>query len=269
MGVGIVLYTSTKGHFGYRDCYKETVEHFEKQCPSSDNGLLVNQFYNKFYKLAHIKMCLEADEPIMREMEHWLINKDFRVISSQKEWNHNDASHANGYYADMLKCFSDPKILEQELVLFIEDDWLISTHWESMFSVVDYAVKFMRQNPNKLCLRINRDTDKVPDFKILKYAPESGHLLILEQGPKATPYGPTMTFQPTFVRPREWYHALRLINNRISEDPDLLTKYHCELVSGDTMKVFSDDPSPFCFFGQSLVDAEHIGEKERCENLIK
>ena len=40
MNVGLVLYTSTKGHFGYRDCYKETVRHFNKQCPVS--GALFN-----------------------------------------------------------------------------------------------------------------------------------------------------------------------------------------------------------------------------------
>ena len=264
MSVGIVLYTSTKGHFGYRDCYKETVEHLQKQFPAT----FENTFYNEIHKLAHIKVSPDETD-LIQDMQTFLFAKDFQVLTTEKEWNHNNISHANGYYADMLKCFSNPQVLRQELVLFLEDDWLISTHYESMLSVINYAVAFMRQNPNKLCLRINRDTDKVPDFKILKHAQESGHLLILEQGPKATPYGPTMTFQPTFVRPREWYHALRLINNRVAKDPDLLEKYHCELISGDTMKVFSDDPSPFCFFGQGLVDAEHIGEKERCENLIK
>ena len=49
---------------------------------------------------------------------------------------HGDVSHAKGYYADMLKCFSNRQnFLKQELVLFLEDDWLINTDYESMLSV--------------------------------------------------------------------------------------------------------------------------------------
>jgi hypothetical protein len=31
--LAIVLYTSTKGHFGYKDCYKHTVERMLKEIP--------------------------------------------------------------------------------------------------------------------------------------------------------------------------------------------------------------------------------------------
>jgi|DEB0MinimDraft_10_1074344.scaffolds.fasta_scaffold53869_3 hypothetical protein len=259
MNCGIVLYTSTKGHFGYKNCYQETVERLEREFPSS-NALAFPSNY-PLEKFAHIKVSPDEDD-IAEEMEKFFRKHNFYVLKTKAEWSHNDASHANGYYADKLTCFSHPEVLKHNTVLFIEDDWLIETTQASMHQVVRLAEEYLHEHPEKLCVRINRDTDKVPDW--FKATDD-----IFVQGDKATPYGPTMTFQPTFVRPREWYHALRVINNSIKAIPNLLEQYHCELISGITMKdMFTDDPHPFCFFNPDFVTAEHIGDEHRCKESI-
>ena len=260
MDVGIVLYTSTKGHFGYKGCYLETVDNLKREFPTS--GALFNpNALDQIEKFAHIKISPDEDH-IFKEMENNLRQRDFSVLCSEAEWSHDNVSHAREYYKDMLKTFSDYRVLQKELVLFIEDDWLVQTGKESMLLICNYALTFMRKHPEKLCIRINRDIEKPADY--IKTSEQ-----IWTQGEKYTPYGPTMTFQPTFVRPREWYHALRWINAASDGNDKLFEQIHCELISGNTMKVFSDDPLPFCFFNPEWVSAEHIGEEDLCKSKLK
>lgn len=244
--LNIALYTSTRGHFGFKNSYQFTVERLIEKIPMWDS----------FYKLAHIKISNNEVE-VANDMQQWLEEKGFEVITSVGEWKHNDQanSHAKAYYADMLKVFSQPKILDKPYTLFIEDDWLIETEDTQFLSM---GLLFLNQNRDSLCVRINNKNENILGKDKIKENDD-----IYSQGRHYTQYGPTLTFQPTIIRTNEWYHSLRIIN----KNSEILDKNHCKLVSGQVIGQFSDSKTPFAFFNPNLVKCEHIGEKEKLEVL--
>lgn len=245
--LNLVIYTSTKGHFGYKNCYKVTSRRLDELFTFKD-------------KTVHIKIDPESDKNHQHfKMKDWFDKQEsWNILSTRGDWSHNDRSHAAEYYKDKLTCFSNLKVQSNKYTLFIEDDWIIHHGiGVNASELMEKAVSFLNTNQNKLCVRIN-NRDEIP----CDYIYETSE--IWSQGEKYTSFGPTFTFQPTIVRTLEWYHALRWINQMSDADPDLFAKYHCELISGDVMKKFSDDPLPFCFFNPEVVNAEHIGEEDRC-----
>lgn len=249
--LAIVLYTSTKGHFGYKDCYKHTVERMEKEIP----------FFNSFTKVAHIKYSKKDGEDQLVEMETFLNNKGFVVEITKGEWGHNNESHANGYYRDMLTTLSKTCLHKYPYVFVVEDDWQLS--FNGLFSsAVSEALSFLDKDLDALCVRVNRDTHDDTHM-----ADHTDFKLIFRQGEDYTPYGPTFTFQPTIVRLKEWYHSVRVICKAIDADPELFKKTHCELISGQVLKQFSDSDCPFYFFDPEVINAKHIGEEEEIKKL--
>lgn len=248
--LAIVLYTSTKGHFDYKDCYKHTLSRLEEQF-----GLLTF-----FYKLAHIKVS-EGEEDLAYEMEAYLKVHGFSVLKTQGTWKHDcdHNSHAKEYYKDMFTALSDKKLHNYPYVLCMEDDWLLSFPKNSAEHWCRKAIDVLDKDLNKLCVRINNKKENE-----LSEATAIQEEDIYMQNLGYTPWGPTYTFQPTIVRTKEWYHSVRLINNNI----EILDSQHCEIVSGKTLKNFTDDLCPFLFFNPNKVHAEHIGEKQWIQNKI-
>ncbi len=242
----LVLYTSTRGHWGFKNSYQFTI-----------NNLLKN-FGADFFrikKFCNVKRGNEKDEyKTFYEMHSFLIKNDFSVLETCGDWSHNNSSHAVGYYKDMLSVFNE--IPHTEFTLVCEDDWLI--HSKEWFNLcVESAIKFLKNNKNALCVRVNSE----PNRK--KEGASEVHRGIYRQEESYTPYGSTFTFQPTIVRTRDWWHSLRIINQNLH----LLETTHCELLSGHVFKQFSTDVSPFYFFDPDLIWCEHIGEKEKLEKL--
>jgi hypothetical protein len=187
-------------------------------------------------------------------MCEFLQRNDFHILNTCGNWAHKDSSHAVGYYKDMLSVFNS--IPHTEFTFVEEDDWLI--HSKNPFNYcVEVATKFLRENKNALCVRINSEPDKrINGATKVREG-------IYRQDEDFTKFGSTFTFQPCILRTRDWWHSLRIINNNLH----LLDSVHCEILSGQVFKQFSDDKSPFYFFDPDLVWCEHIGEKEKLEKL--
>lgn len=244
--LAIVLYTSTKGHFGYKDCYKHTVERMIEEIP----------FFADYEKVAHIKYSLEDGEKQLIEMKDFLEKRGFEVLISQGDWSHNKGSHAKEYYKDMFTALSSEKIRKRRFTLVCEDDWLLD--FKGKWPVaVSKALQFLDKDKDRLCVRVNHDI-----HKDLSKADEVVDGLIHQQNTDYTPWGPTFTFQPTIVKSSEWFNSVRFINRNL----DALEKVHCEIISGEILSMFSDSRTPFCFFNPEKVNAEHIGEIEKVKN---
>lgn len=248
--LAIILYTSTKGHFGYKNCYKHTVKRMQSVIP----------FFDEYTKISHIKYS-ENEEKQLSEMKSFLNENGFEVICSKGDWSHGNNSHANGYYKDMLTALSTSAVHKYNYVLKIEDDWLLNFN-NSYTQAVSKAISFLEEDLNALCVRINHDINDD-----LSKANEKVSGYIYQQGLNYTEYGPTFTFQPTIVKLKEWYHSVRLINKQIDKDPSLLNKIHCEIISGQTLKLFSDYKSPFFFFNPKIINAKHIGQEDEIKKL--
>lgn len=245
--LALVLYTSTKGHFGYKNSYQFTVNRLQEQIES----------FKWLYKLAHIKVSPDEKE-IGEEMKKWLNNKGFRVILTEADWKHDDPtnSHAKEYYKDKYKTFSNEELNKRRYVLFCEDDWLVDFGKKGDL-YLNKAIEFLDRDLNYLCVRVNneieRDTSKATPVEEFIY----------KQNKDYTNFGPTLTFQPTIIRTAEWRLALRFINKNLT----ILNNVHCEILSGSMIKSFTDNETPFCFFNPKVINCEHIGEKEKLKKL--
>lgn len=245
--LAIVLYTTTKGHFGYKDCYKHTVERMLKEIP----------FFDSYRKVAHIKYSKEDGENQLIEMETFLNKYGFNVLITKGDWSHNKNSHSQEYYKDMLKVFCSTEIRSKKYTFICEDDELLN--FKGSFSKsVGAAISFLEKHRNALCVKVNRDIETD-----LSKATEVFDDLIYSQDNDYTPWGPTFTFQPTIVRSSEWMHSLRIINKNLH----LLDRVHCELISGQVFKQFSDSTNPFLFFNPNKINTKHIGLEEEIDRL--
>ena len=240
----VVLYSSVKGHFGFKNSYQFTIDS------------LMENLGDDFFSLA--KYCNvkreDGDGKVFSEMEDFLSKRGFIINQTFGDWSHNNASHAKEYYKDMLSVFN--KSYQKQFTFVGEDDYII--HSNDPFNYcVEVATKFLRENKNALCVRINSEPDKrINGATKVREG-------IYRQDEDFTKFGSTFTFQPCILRTRDWWHSLRIINNNLH----LLDSVHCEILSGQVFKQFSDDQSPFYFFDPELVWCEHIGEKEKLEKL--
>lgn len=236
--LGIVLFTSTKGHYGRKDIYKTTVESILNQLKGIGG---INLSLNAHIKWGHGEDN-EADE-----IADYLENIGFYVMDTKGDWNHNDSSHATGYTSDIIKAFSSPYVLKSQYSLWLEDDWVLQGDVKKF---VYNSISVLNCQPNKLCVRANNQEPK-------EYTYSHNRIdSIFEQKENYTPWGPTFTFQPTIVRSRDVHIAYRLIRDNWEQ----LKNQHIELTSGIAMKTLSDDSRPFCFVDPKVCHSVHIGE---------
>lgn len=244
----LVLYSSTRGHWGFKNSYEFTINNLKK---------IFRSDFDRLNKYCNVKRGSEEDEyKTFCEMDQFLTKNGFKVLATDGAWSHNNSSHAVGYYQDMLSVFDN--IYHTEYTFVCEDDWLIHSE-EPFWACLESGIDFLNKNKNALCIRINSEPDKRKD------GATEVRRGIYRQDESFTPYGSTFTFQPTIVRTRDWWHSLRIINQNLH----LLETTHCELLSGYVFKQFSNDTSPFYFFNPDLIWCEHIGEKEKLERLNK
>lgn len=233
------FFTSTKGHFGQKYLYRYTLKRLEEKLP----------FFSSFFKVAHIKVT-PGEEKLAQEIEEDLYEFGFyKVLKTTADWKHNDSSHAIGYYKDMMKVYSYPELREYPYLFAWEDDYLMQG--ENVENLLYEAVSFLRKNIDALCVRINKDCDS-DTSKTFQAAKN-----ILGQRVDHTAWGPTVTFQPTIFKTAPWVYSVQLINNNL----DVLKTRHCELVSGDAMKNFTNSKTPFYLFDPKVLNVKHIGEE--------
>jgi hypothetical protein len=249
--VSLTFYTTSKGHFGNRDCYRSTIERLV------EDGIL----YSFSERVAHIKDSGEGTEDIKR----FLVDHGFEIKIRKGEWdNHNHVSKNSdfpiaGYYGDMFNLMSEQSVQNNEFIFFLEDDNIINNKKELTYFLKE-GVNLLRKNKDILCIRINRtDIEGWDDIsKATKITKD-----IYVQDEDYTKYGPTLTFQPTIMRTRDWFAAVRFINKNWDQFKDS----HCEIVSGHVMRyLFSDASKPFAFFDPELISCEHIGTREFAKN---
>ena len=239
--VSLTLYTTTKGHFGYKDCPKHTVDHIStigEGCFSS--------------KSVHIKVCDNKDgDEKFKDLDRYFKKKSFNVVSTKGSWNRKNNNHAIEYFKDMETLMNEDLVHDNEFIFFHEDDWIINTE-KPLIYLLQEGIKYMRRNKDLICVRVNADINT----DISKATKISNDIYL--QNEDYTQFGPTITFQPTLMRTRDWYAAVRQINRN-----DLRFKSHCELLSGMFMKgLFATVNTPFAFYDPNVINATHIGSEE-------
>jgi hypothetical protein len=235
--INLVLFTTTKGHFGNKEIYQKTIEDLFKK---------INP--NLFFKYAHIKVS-PNEEHIAEQMEKILLSFNFLVDKTIGAWSHDKESHAIGYTQDIIKSFSNNRLHSQPYSLWLEDDWIINVKKYDLEYYINYAIKELNLNKDLLCFRFNHEISEVnKDVNIDKD-------IYFIQTDKSTPYGSTFTFQPNIVRTRDAWLAYKFI----SQYYEHIKNMHIELQSGWGFKHLTSSENHFAFFNQEYVDCTHIG----------
>lgn len=250
--LGLVLFTSTKGHFGRKDIYDISLQKLEDQC----GGALENVFSNRF---AHIKIS-PGEEDIGKNIRDNLeSNWGFEVKSTIGGWEHDSISHWDGYTGDILKAFSDDCVHKCEFSLFFEDDSPPKSR--DFPAATQMAMAALKRYKDKVSVMFYRGKD-LPDREDA-YGKLDGFNRIFFQKQNFTEWGPTFPFQPTVVRTRDIYQAYRVI----TQNYEKLKHLHIELISGMGMKTLTSDPEPFLFVDPEFCHSLHIGTPEFIEKL--
>tara|TARA_R100000742_G_C4279556_1_gene104478 strand:- start:8608 stop:9303 length:696 start_codon:yes stop_codon:yes gene_type:complete len=230
------------GHAGrhtYKDCINNLYDKVDK-----------NIFKNR---LLHLK-TREGEEKIAEEIKTFCEDRDIRVLETIENIVHhseNHLTHSAGYFKDIYKSYSDPKIKKEKYSFWVEDDELLQTSGIELADAIKKSIDFLEKNPDTICVRFNR----AKDFG----EPDSDFLIedddIFTQSIISTENGPTFTFQPninvTEIVLDTWEEAQMYLED--------LDTYHCEIVSGGLLKKRTNSKTPFSFFNTNKVYSKTIG----------
>jgi hypothetical protein len=236
--INLVLFTSTKGHFGNKQIYQKTIKDLFNKIDS-----------NSFFKFAHIKVS-PNEEKIAEEMEEFLLSYKFLVDKTSGNWSHSDhQSHAVGYTQDIIKAFYNDKLHEQQYSLWLEDDWIFNVKQNNLEHYINYATEQLKLNKDLLCFRFNHEIHEVNEEANINKD------IYYIQTDQSTPYGSTFTFQPNITRTRDTWLAYKFIDQYWEH----IKNMHIELQSGWGFKHLTSNKNHFAFFNPTYIDCTHIG----------
>ncbi len=246
----LCLFTSTLGHFGRTDIYRQTVTSLLSQVPGDSWGA----------KLAHIKSSGSASEA--EEMGRWLNSQEFAVMVGEGGWKHGDQSHQTGFLADMWSLIN---WVQTPYFVLEEDDWA----WQAYDHEVEYwlheAVTMLDEDPELVQVRIARYSNEAARIKGLK----------AKHGIDASVYEGRMPHSfrhsdysnnPSIFRTRDFRAALRIMKLR----PDAIPN-HSEHGLGMALKTLSSSQTPFACFNPERIRCGHLGvaRPEEADDLSK
>ena len=237
--ISLCLYLTTKGHWSYKDCYRHTVRNISSHIPLDNFGSLV----------AHVKVSSgDSETPFVKFLEE----NGFKVLVTYQDWNRKDNNHAEAYFKDMLKVMGDEEVHKNEFVIHQEDDFPWQVEKRDAVFYWNHAIKLLKSDKDLLAVRVNDEINQ--DVSKAKKIDQ----FTFQQNLDYTRWGPTLTFQPTIVRTRDWFFSVEMINKYWEN----LKDQHCELTSGLAMRNFTSSRTPFYFFDPKMFNCRHIGSEE-------
>lgn len=251
--IALCLFTSTKGHFDIKTRYQETVKSLNRQVPIEDFG----------FAIAHIKVS-EGEDEIGNEMQSFLESYGFTVIKTNAEWKHHNVSHQRQYLNDMFTVFSNPRVLECESALFLEDDMLLKPREYELSYYMYRAGAILKTQPDIISVRIPRFENEKYRIGHLREKHQINSCVIESEFPDLYFYGNDFSNNPHFCRPRDIRNALILMNKNAGA-----FMIHSEMGLGPSLKYFSDPDKCIAVFNPSQIVSRHIGTIIGEEELIE
>lgn len=201
--MAVCLFTSTKGHWGVKTMYRDTLNHLARQIPLSDFGALY----------AHIKVGLsQEDALIAANIATDLEARGFHVERTHADWSRG-TSHQVGYLGDMRKASQSPIIQSQPFMLLLEDDSPFTCHRGHLDTCLYAMTTALATNHNLVSTRFIRRLDW-----------EGGVPVIHRSGDHF--FSQNLDFQPMVVRSRDYLLANKVIEDNWAQ----LGHLQCELV---------------------------------------
>lgn len=144
MNFSTVVLTSTRQHYGLIDVDKVSIQ----------DTLSKSKYIRDYsYKLCHIKV-VPGDEKIYEDKYRWFVDRGFEVISTVGEWKNDHESHGKGLTTDMAKVYSHPKLLNNEFILNLENDWRLLV--PDLDFYLNWSMTVLANNPRLIYHRFSR-----------------------------------------------------------------------------------------------------------------
>lgn len=240
--LAICLFTSTKGHWGVKDRYLQTIKHLNKQIPLKHFSKLV----------ANVKYTDASDMDQSLEMAGNLEKLGFKTYARAGQWRHADQSHQNEYLNDLFHVYNLPEVLDNKYVLHLEDDWLIQSSNMDLEYYIYEAIKVLEENHDILQVRFPRfpnEFDRINGLKkkhgINARATHCGDIYFQHND---------FSLNPSIFRSRD----LRAASILMKKNPNAFPA-HVEHGFGAALKYFSNEYDCFAAFYPEFIRAYHIG----------
>lgn len=231
------LMTTTKGHFGVKTRYIETLNSFEKEMPFD--------FYEN--RIAHIKMTPNEYEAV-DSMTKEIANRGFKYLVNEGEWKHGEDSHQTEYIKDLYYIINQVKT---PYVFIVEDDWLLSVKNGQFVDYLSKAIKWLEEDAFLMQIRIPRWTNEEERICNLmkKHGLNRWAFSIDNYHFRHDDY----SANPSIYRTRDLRAALNLtLNTNLPK--------HVEHGIGDALKILSGSQTgQFACFNPEKIKIAHIG----------
>lgn len=234
--ITVCLYTSTKGHFGRKDIYKDTVNSLLKHMPSDQWGGLV----------AHIKYDNDSQNKC-DEMKYWLSSNGFFVITTLGSWAHGNDSHQIEYLKDQ-SVVND--FCKTQYCLHLEDDWQIAVNSISFVYWLAKSISILEDNSGITQVRIPRFLNE--QQRILGLYAKHGIDGKCDKVNDDYYISNDWSNNPYIARVRDIRGALTFVANTN------LPK-HSEHGFGKAMKMIAWSEMPFAFLNPEKIKCGHFG----------
>lgn len=235
--ITVCLFTSTKGHFGRCDIYRQTVSSLLAQVPREFWGGL----------RAHIKVS-PGEDHLAAEMAAWLGEQGFTVYITAGTWSHGNDTHQHGFLQDMGGLI--PSVSTPHFVL-LEDDWVVRCYHHSFEYYLYEATCMLRDDCELMQVRIPRFNDEADRIRGLWVKHRIPGQVDAGTMPKAFRHNDYAN-HPSIMRVRDFRAALRFVE--LGGGPK-----HSEHGIAAGLKALSSSPVPFACFNPEHIRVGHCG----------
>lgn len=231
------LMTTTKGHFGVKDRFEQTLRSFDAALPLAEYAA----------RIAHIKVSPDEDVR-MESMTTEIKLHGFDVWRTRGTWSHGQDSHQLEYLKDTLKMVNEVKT---PYVLMVEDDWQVKTYQGNFIDYLKRGVEYLEQDPGLVQVRIPRwsnELDRINGLMTKHNLPRFAR--------RADEYhfrNDDFSMHPSLYRTRDLRAALHFVAK--TNMPK-----HIEHGLGEALKIVSGYPAGhFACFNPDKIRIGHLG----------
>lgn len=240
--ISLVFHTSTKGHFGFKDMYLDTLNHIDRQIPLAAFSV----------KVATLKISPDESE-LGFKMQAELESRGFKVLAQMGEW-HRGTSHQLAYLEDQRRASKELSIYQNPYVLMWEDDSPVICHKTSLEATLHRMMTHLESLPDYLTFRFIRRADFDGGVPQLKYDWE----YYRKQDPDFF-WSPYTDFQPLLIRSRDYY----LLHKTIEDNWGLASHVQSEALWAMMLSRFSrSDKNKHAVWYPDYAETIHLGQPD-------
>jgi hypothetical protein len=228
--ISLMFFTSTKGHYGHKGMYLDTLNHLDRQIPLTSFSV----------KVAHIKVSPD-ETGVASVMEKNLVDRGFKTILTVGSWERG-TSHQWAYLEDQRRMSTEWSLYKNPHVLLLEDDSPFVCHKDSLEACLYH-----------MSLRIDASPDTLT-FRFIRRADYDGGVPHLRDEANCF-WSPYTDFQPMMLRSRDYY----LLHKAIEDNWDKVKHLQSEMLWRVMLAGFSRTEYKHLVWLPDYAESYHLG----------